>query len=161
MTAWAKVAVSKAADTAAAAAAKAKAKAKAKEMEMVGVVATAGDEMEAAAIVLVVVTVAVATAAVATAVEEVEAVVLTDRVTARAGTPRKPARGRQHGLSKNRQDFIVHDANLTCPSQGARCEPRLRARAPPDRAALSPWLSPRSAAPAPSAPERARRLGAR
>ena len=59
-----------------------------------------GDEMEAAAIVLVVVTVAVATAAVATAVEEVEAVVLTDRVTARAGTPRKPARGRQHGLSK-------------------------------------------------------------
>ena len=100
MTAWAKVAVSKAADTAAAAAAKTKAKAKAKEMEMVGVVATAGDEMEAAAIVLVVVTVAVATAAVATAVEEVEAVLLTDRVTARAGTPRKPARGRQHGLSK-------------------------------------------------------------
>ena len=96
--------MSKAADTAAAAAAKTKAKAKAKEMEMVGVVATAGEEMEVAAIVLV-----VATVAVATAVEEMEAVVRTDRVTARTG-----GNASQHGASENQQDFVVHDANWTC-----------------------------------------------
>lgn len=76
----------------------------AKEMEMVGVVATAGEEMEVAAIVLV-----VATVAVATAVEEMEAVVRTDRVTARTG-----GNASQHGASENQQDFVVHDANWTC-----------------------------------------------
>ena len=91
VTARAKVAVPKAAEMTAEMTAEMAAEmaaAAAKEMELVGVVATAGEEMEVAAIVLV-----VATVAVATAVEEMEAVERTDRVTAMDGGKRKPARG--------------------------------------------------------------------
>jgi hypothetical protein len=87
VTARAKVAVPKAAEMTAEMAAE-MAAAAAKEMELVGVVATAGEEMEVATIVLV-----VARVAVATAVEEMEAVERTDRVTAMDGGKRKPARG--------------------------------------------------------------------
>ena len=87
VTARAKVAVPKAAEMTAEMAAE-MAAAAAKEMERVGVGATAGEEMEVAAIVLV-----VATVAVATAVEEMEAVERTDRVTSMDGGKRKPARG--------------------------------------------------------------------